>query len=438
MSIVLFINYWDLCNFRINNPPIKKTNLMQLSTTKMIKKLFTISLLIATITFFAGCSKDDDNSPKEEPVVNPIEISSNITTDTTLKNRGSGVDYTMCGPIMVEADLTIEPGVTIEMCPDANVYIKAEGSFNAVGTKDQPIIIKGKEQAKGYWGNIDFRSNNPRNQIAYAQITDGGGNGASNAIIFLTNMNNAQLSITHTTIGNSKGIGLSVKTGGTLTDFSNNHFKNNGTYPVKIPLNRMGELDAATDYGDHNGKNLICTKNGYDLSKDMTIPAANVPYFINQFWNVDEGITLKPGTHFVMGSEAAIIIKDEGFFNAEGTVKDSISIVGKVDAAGYWNRIELQSNNSKNVMKYVTISNGGSDAGYSNHSTIYVDGFHNGQLSLQHSTIKNSYNWGVYVEDKATITPGTVAALEEANTFTNNGTGTDADCDGGCNVHIEK
>ncbi|HLR37291.1 MAG TPA: hypothetical protein VK084_04540 [Chitinophagaceae bacterium] len=416
---------------------------MQLSTKRIMKYLFTMSVLIAAITMFAGCSSNDDDVPNPDgdgngSNTNPIEISSDIISDTVLTDRGDGVDYIFCGGIIVKAALTIDPGVKIAMCADANIWVEDEGSFYAVGTEDAPIIIEGKEHTKGYWGNIDFRTNDPDNQIAYAQIRDGGGNGGSDAIIYLTSINNAQLSLTHTTIANSKKIGLHVDFGGaTLSDFVDNHFKDNGTYPVQIPLNRMGQLDAATDYGDHNGKNLIATKNGDDLNKDMTIPAANVPYFIDQFWNVKEGITLKPGTHFVMGSEAAIVIEDDGFLNAEGTAEDSISIVGKVDAAGYWNSITFQTNNPKNVMKYVTISNGGSDAGYSDHSSIYVNGLYNAQLILQHSTIRDSYSWGLYVDDGATITPGSVSDLEDTNTFTNNGTGTDADCDGDCNVLIE-
>src|SRR5699024_7730870 len=166
------------------------------------------------------------------------------------------------------------------------------------------------------------------------------------------------------------------------------------------------------------------------------IPAANVPFFIDKFWNVDKGITLEPGTRFVMGSEATIIIQDEGFFNAEGTEENPISITGKVDTPGYWNRLEFQSNNPKNVMKHVTIANGGGDAGYSDHSSIYVYGYSNGQLTLQHSTVKDSYGWGLYVDDGATIIPGSVAELENINTFINNGTGTDADCNGDCNIYI--
>lgn len=400
---------------------------------------FSLGLLLVALAFFSACSKDDSSQP-DNNASNPGKITSDITTDTILVDRGEGVDYNFCGYIKVKAKLTIEPGVTIAMCPESNISVEDEGALYAVGSADKPIVIEGKEHTKGYWGEIDFSSNNPDNQIAYAKILDGGGSGGGNAAaIGVSIINSAQLSITHSTIANSKNIGLFVDRGTTLSAFSENHFKNNGSYPVKIPFNQIGALDAKTDYGDNNGDNFIKIRYWDEPNThDMTVAAANVPYYINRFVKVKAGLTLQPGTQFVMGEKATIVIEDEGFLNAEGTAEDSISIIGKVDAVGYWNWISIETNNPKNVLKYVTIANGGKGkSGYSDHATLGVYGFNHGQLTLQHCTIKDSYGWGLYVEDDATIVPQGLSALLGSNTFDNNGTGTNADCDGDCNVHIE-
>lgn len=401
--------------------------------------IFLLGLLFVALALFSACSKDDSPQP-DNNASNPGKITSDITTDTILVDRGEGVDYTFCGYIKVKAKLTIKPGVTIAMCPDANISVEDEGSFYAVGTKDKPIVIEGKEHAKGYWGEIGFRSNNPDNQIAYAKILDGGGNGGDDAAAVVVSItNNAQLSITHSTIANSKNIGLFVDRTASLSAFSDNHFKDNGSYPVKIPFNQIGALDAETDYGDNNGDNFIKIRFWDDPNThDMTVAAANVPYYINRFVKVKAGLTLQPGTKFVMGEDATIIVEDEGFLNAEGTAEDSISIIGKVDAIGYWNHISIETNNPQNVLKYVTIANGGKGKGaYSDHATLGVYGFNHGQLTLQHCTIKDSYGWGLYVDKNATIIPQGLSALLGSNTFINNGTGTNADCNGDCNVHIE-
>src|SRR5690606_30616565 len=86
---------------------------------------------------------------------------------------------------------TFEPGVTILM--EAGSQIKFQNAFHynheiiMVGTAEDPITIKGKEDVAGYWEGIRiYASTNPLNEIAFLDIANAGStNGYPNGAIQL-------------------------------------------------------------------------------------------------------------------------------------------------------------------------------------------------------------------------------------------------------------
>src|SRR5690606_118669 len=86
---------------------------------------------------------------------------------------------------------TFEPGVTILM--EAGSQIKFQNDFHyinkliRVGTAEDPITIKGKEDVAGYWEGIRiYASTNPLNEIAFLDIANAGStNGYPNGAIQL-------------------------------------------------------------------------------------------------------------------------------------------------------------------------------------------------------------------------------------------------------------
>lgn len=86
---------------------------------------------------------------------------------------------------------TFEPGTTLLM--EAGSQIKFQNAFHynheiiMVGTAEDPITIKGKEDVAGYWEGIRiYASTNPLNEIAFLDISNAGStNGYPNGAIQL-------------------------------------------------------------------------------------------------------------------------------------------------------------------------------------------------------------------------------------------------------------
>lgn len=79
------------------------------------------------------------------------------------------------------AQLVIEPGVDIIMATaETHMRILKDASITAVGTNEDPIIFRGKDDEKAAWGYIHiYRSGSAQNEIAHAEIKNAGNNMAN-------------------------------------------------------------------------------------------------------------------------------------------------------------------------------------------------------------------------------------------------------------------
>ena len=91
----------------------------------------------------------------------------NINVPYRVLNTGGGA-------VNARGELTIEPGVTIEMSPGTSIGIRDTGGLKMVGTPALPITITGVSAVPGSWNGIYMDSTNPMNEIAFAQISNAG------------------------------------------------------------------------------------------------------------------------------------------------------------------------------------------------------------------------------------------------------------------------
>lgn len=407
-----------------------------------LKKALSFLTIFTMVFVYSSCNDDDPVGPgpppgSNNPPTNSNVIDSDINSRRVLENRKSGVDYEICGRISINAELIIEPGTEIVMCSGARVYVKKDGSFNAVGTETSPIVIRGKTATAGYWDVIDFSANNPDNVLEHVIISDGGGlNSYQNASVYVNKTNNSQLTIKNSQINGSKGYGLVVENGASIPNFSNNTFTDNGDAPVKLSFSIIGALDDSSNYADGNANNYIDVA-AATLNQAQEVKNINVPYLLSGRSHIKENLKLNPGVKWLMASGTRVYTDASGSFNAVGTTNDHISIKGKVNSVGYWEMIDIESNNPLNEFKHVDIQNGGGLSTYQ-YASIYVNNSNNASFIMNDCSISDSYGWGIYVRKGASMTPSSESAVKSANTFDNNGSGGNANCSGDCDVHFQQ
>jgi hypothetical protein len=132
--------------------------------------------------------------------------------------------------VEMEGHLTIEPGTTVEFGQGASMYVNdgGPGRLTAEGTADNQITFTGTQEIKGYWQGIGYKgTNRTENKIIHCVIDYGGSTDFYNAndAANLAVMNEARLTLKNSTLRNSGGYGLDLRSSNVTR--SNNTYENN-------------------------------------------------------------------------------------------------------------------------------------------------------------------------------------------------------------------
>ncbi|NOQ72139.1 MAG: hypothetical protein GQ574_09065 [Crocinitomix sp.] len=356
-----------------------------------------------------------------------------VTEDVDAPTTWNYERVEVCGNIQINAALTIPEGVTVVMCPNASIEIMESGSMNATGSAANPIVFKGESVSPGYWRGIRFRSNNPNNNLEYVTVSDAGSYWAWDyANVSMGDL--AKLSVENSTFSNSEQYGLYANDNATFPSFLNNTFSNNSLAGLNIAAAHAGSIDGASNYNVSNGEDFINVR-GMELNSTATWPATTTPMLFVGDFTLSAGINISAGANILMESDAVIDVMETGYLKALGTADAPISIKGRFTSAGYWQGLNIRSNNPNNKFTYVNIADGGSYWAY-DYTSVRVTG----RLEMDNCSVANSNSWGVVIESSAAIycsgsAQTDAAGVQSVNTLTGNGAGPDADCvGGGCTI----
>jgi hypothetical protein len=309
-----------------------------------------------------------------------------LTRDSTWHDMG--IPYYLRFFVTVSANLKLDPGVTLLM-EHANMVIEENGSLNAVGTADKPIVIRGAAQKPGYWGGLDLSSDSPKNVFKYVTVADGGRDNSSHDAANIRVGNHASLSVEHSRIEDSAGYGAYIQ--GDLVDFSNNVVKGN-KIPLRVAMNSIGSLAASNKIADNQKQWIETMGTGDYLSRDATWRNLGAPYKLRYLKSVKANLKLMPGVVLLMGGGAGLDVESGGSLLAVGTADNPIVIRGVEEKAGYWRGLRISSHSKKNRLAYVKVADAGGGSGPAI-SNIEVAGW----LDLKHCRIENSAGAGVVV-----------------------------------------
>ena len=151
-----------------------------------------------------------------------------------------------------------------------------------------------------------------------------------------------------------------------------------------------------------------------EITEDITVPTTfeNKKYTICADINVTSELTIMPGAIIIMCANTSINVTVDGFIKAIGTADLPIVFKGKTESKGFWVGMAIKSTNPNNIFSYVTVKDAGTYWAWEE-ATVFLSG----SLAMDHSTISNSNNIGLYITDGASISSFT------NNTFGNCTTG---------------
>jgi hypothetical protein len=136
----------------------------------------------------------------------------------TWKNLDAEYDFKILETLTIKAtkELAIEAGAVIKM--SVGTTLQVSGGLLASGSAGSEITIEGTQSKKGHWDGI-FLKGTQKVQLDFMLIRDGGGDLSDKANL-IVEAGASDVSLTNSTVNNSKGYGVLVKSG--ASDFGIN------------------------------------------------------------------------------------------------------------------------------------------------------------------------------------------------------------------------
>lgn len=363
-------------------------------------------------------------------------LSETITFDKTWKNIG--VSYHMKGDVRIQGidgsdgvtTLTIEPGVELRFNPNTSLTIGNTsgnpGSLRAIGETGNPITFSNLTAEPWYGINFQNTTHDSTSIINHCIIEK-----ASNVNILIDSANPA---IKNSTIRNSGGYGIYIKSGS--PEISNNSISFNNNYGL-FCLNSNSKPFFISNIFDSNGSYPVrvyaSTKIDDNIYKRNTVQAIEligtviildsiwknigIPYHITSDITVQgtdgaDGVTtlsIEPGAELLFNANVCLYIGNStgspGAISAVGS--ENQPVIFSSNQSSPWNGINFRNttSDSQSILDYCIVEKAAN-------INIKLD---SASPTIRSSTIKNSRNYGIYLNGA-----GCNTAVIECSTIQNN------------------
>ncbi|WP_224998700.1 hypothetical protein [Cesiribacter sp. SM1] len=392
-----------------------------------MKSLFYLylPLLAALLLLFTSCEEDDVADPSPEP-----QVLNSIRADTALEDLFSGEeipDYYVNDDIIIDAKLTIAPGVIIAVGQDKMITVTSNGSLIANGTgREGMISFRGKTQTPGFWRGILINSQTGQNKLDHVQLMHTGsrevlsGKKAAVALFGGNVTNPTSLNLIACWFHQNAGYGLYVEEGARLEQFTNNAFEDNGLAGIVSAAEQVYRINENTSFEENGSADVevySSTIKGTGVLNwagfKYRITAAD-GLLVKGGWKIAPGASLE----FANNTHVRVDAAAGSYINAVGTANSNITFTAIDKQKGAWKGIAIYSAHDSNLLEHVEITYGGSTLIDGQRANLYV--LFDNKVAVRNSKIGQSAGYGIYLSREASINND----FADANEFVANTAGT--------------
>lgn len=267
-------------------------------------------------------------------------------------------DYVVTGDIDIEAKLTIDPGVRIEVMDNRRIRIRSDGVIEANGTANEPIIITGQQEIPGYWRGIYFESTNLANTMNYVHISSAGSDNITGTRPRTAlHIDGGRINLNHCHFTDNQGYGISVR--GSISQFPLNQctFSGNTSSAIIVATENIGYIDNQSEF---NGQDVRIS--GGSMAEGITYTWPNLlngHYRVEGDMEVYGEVTIEEGAEFRFGNNVRFRLRGSSVIKAMGTAQNPIVFKGTLEDPGSWRGIYAQSTSLENEFNHVHFSHAG-------------------------------------------------------------------------------
>ncbi len=387
-----------------------------------LEVLVSLAVLVGVA---AGCGPDSNGSNGAVDCADaPTLTEEDLAGGTTLETGCYRIDNTV---EIQSGTLALEPGVVIEFGEDAGLGLASDGRMTAEGTEDQPIVLTGAEQQRGYWRGLRFSDSDFDENVLdyvtleYAGSTDWGG---SRSQAGLWADDTSFVSISNATFRENDLTAVLVRQESNF-EVSDSTFETNAT-PITVAPDDVGGIKEGNTFEGNDTNEIIVGTRYFDDSADgarrpveqeSTWRNHGVPYRFSEGAAPHAAVTIEPGTTLIFEQGHGIQVEEGGSLTADAGDGDQITFTGAEENNGYWKGIAYYTLSSDNVLNNVVIEHGGSgshQSGDKSKANVFLRGSTGPEstVAIDDSTIRGSGNHGIRIQEDSELSSCTNVTFE--------------------------
>ena len=307
----------------------------------------------------------------------------------------SNACYTVPETLVIGTGSTLQlgQGAILRFSRDAGLEI-AGGTLTAIGTKQNPVIMTGFDEAPGSWAGVEFRSNSTGNTLDGVVVQYGGGGEVLAAVS--GRLDGVRFRMLNTLLRRNT-VAHSFNSAETKIDaFTGNRIQENEEVGQVIAT-AVSSMLGNTEY-INNTVNLLSITDREFNRKDIVIPKLNIPISWGGIELNNGSISIEPGADIRMVAASEIVVRGE--FTAVGTEDAPINITGRNQVAGSWKGLSL-SGAGRKTFQNVVIENGGESGETSGAIEIDCTQGQSFTVDIDNTELSGSESWGIFAEGRS-------------------------------------
>ena len=319
----------------------------------------------------------------------------------------------------ISADLTLSSGTELIFDDGDVLQVNTDGSLNAIGTEEQPILFTSFSQTPGAWQGLRFiRSNDIKNVLDFVTVEYGGASsslGSGNLVLHGDSASTQRLKLTNSILRYSSNNGFEFAVNSDISGFSNNTISNNDGQTGKIAIASVAYLDAESDYSNNNLDYIEFI--GKNINEDQHWKKLNAEYLSDGI-SLNANLDLEPGIILHFKDNKELSVNTTGSLTAIGTQDDPIIFTNDSESPGSWDGIRfIRSDNINNKLSNIEVHYAGKSNILGDGAiSLYGDSATSSNVDIRDSLITNSANYPIWLHRRAVINDD----VNTSNEFTNN------------------
>lgn len=334
------------------------------------------------------------------PNVDNINCDATFPTNITEDAVFSESCYLVNGDVEILsfADVLIEAGTVLKFAQGTGIEVTTDASFAVMGTPDNPVVLTGQEDSRGYWRGIKFvQTESDDNQIVNAVVEYAGQGQVAAIEVFSTEGSRARIRVQGSLIRNNDWTGIWLGSGSTRLDLFDGNVMTENRQPAYISPVLLSSITTNNNFTGNEIDRITVPRLSVS-NESVVFPNLGVPYKHFGLTLTNSDLIVDAGVEVIFDTNISWMLEQGSNLIVNGTTENRVLFTGEEKNPGAWGGIHLVDSTDSKI-EGLTIEYGGQAVARFNANLS----FENSTVTLKDVTLRESAGYGYFADDNSVV-----------------------------------